>query len=136
MVDDDYKPAFNLTTSTNSSRVYDSEFNDDNGLRAHAWLKTVLNTARGYTGDSETENDPHEALGIVSDTDSGLSKDVSAHASIYVPQGITAVNITDGKKYSDKPQRWDAKIRSSKDGIVLVDEYTIPAPGTPSVEEI
>lgn len=132
--DGDKKPAFELDTSTNDSWVYEA-FGEDDGKRAASWLFTMIQTSKKFTATGGGDADPFTVIGVKSDTDSGLGKDISGFASIYVPPGITNANVTNGKKYADKPSRFTAYLRSSIDGANYTNEYTITAPTTPSSEQ-
>jgi len=125
-VDDDYKPAFDLDSSTNASWVY-TEFGEDDGLRAAQWESEIVDNLGGdpvfYTANRGTDADPHEEIGIkVSDSYS------SGRWRIYCPLGISNVNYQNGEKRDANIGVWRARVQSSIDGTTWTTEYNIPAP--------
>ena len=118
-VDDDYKPAFNLSTSTNTSWDYDY-FGEDDGLRAAQWAEQVLGGQPSFRHGNHgaVGVDPWEEMGIVSGYD-------SARVYVYNPCGITNANFTNGERYTDSGVEY-IYIRSSKDGSSWTTEHTLP----------
>jgi len=122
-VDDDYKPAFDLGVSTNTSWVYDEEFGEGDGLRTGAWTKDD-NGNGCYTGNQGASADPWVEIGV---NNSGY-----ARFYLYNPCGILTGNFTNGeKRENDYLPDWDDHIVpriQSSNGSSWVTEYEIPAP--------
>ena len=123
-VDDNYKPIFNIATSTNTSWVY-SEFGEDDGLRSGSWQFN-----NGYRGVQYTDNhygttDPWDELGIYIPYN---NLGVACQMFLYNPCGITAANFTNGEKYAGFAFQWFGYVRSSNDGVSFNINYTIPKP--------
>ncbi len=128
---DDNKPAFNLTTSTNLSWVY-SDFAEADGLRAASWGFIDFGNTLSYGASEGGVADPFAVLGIKT-VDYPAYREHSGAWGLFVPVGITGANFTNGKKYAfNWPGRWTARIRSSSNGADYVDEYSIPVPGADS----
>lgn len=118
--DNNYKPAFELTSSSNTSWVY-AIFGEDDGLRAKQWDQT----GRCYEGDHGASPNPWTEIGLL--TDSG---GYSARWKLYNPCYITAMNCTNGEKRANAwLGDWDVEIQSSTDGAAWGTEYVVPAPG-------
>lgn len=104
-VDDTKKPPFNLSTSSNTSWVFD-EFQGDSLARAGGWMPSrpvsVGGSATTYTADHNTEADPATEMGmrIAAYQVNGVWKAGSGQViwSFYNPCGITTVTAT-GEKY-------------------------------------
>lgn len=129
-VNDNYKPAFRLDTSTNTSWDYD-DFGEDDGLRAAQWDRGAgSGTYHYYGGDHDASADPWQELGI--------SVNRNAYASIKLnnPVGITYVSFANGEKYKET---------SSTTGVLRIQGYegtgwtstlyTIPLPTTAATWE-
>lgn len=128
-VDDDYKPAFNLATSTNTNWDYD-EFGEDDGLRAASWVHSAPDTyAEIYTANHNTNADPWPEIGWRRNV---YFNPGSSRWYIQNPCGITNINFANGEKYSEGPatSEWDGKIESSTDGSSWDNEYEIPIPAS------
>jgi hypothetical protein len=132
--DDDYKPVFDLASSTNTSWVYE-EFGEDDGLRSGAWtcpegVKTPGGTAAGYGGNQATHTDLWVEIGLfVIDTLSAI------RFYLYNPCGIANANFTNGEKRSDDKTKWVGEVQSSSNGTSWTTEYSIPAPSVNSTWE-
>ncbi len=128
--DDDYKPAFDLGDSTNTSWVYEG-FGEDDGLRTGQWVRSVVDgSPTFYGGNHGASADPWIELGI--------SASGAGHGRIYMynPCGITNANFTNGEKRSDNKNRYDAYIKSRVSGSSHWGvEYQIPFPMADNVWE-
>ncbi len=121
-VDDDYKPAFELDLSTNTSWVYE-EFGEDDGKRTGAWtFVSLMGTPVQYNGNQAADADPWVELGmqIIGWGEHALWK-------LYNPCGLTAANFTNGEKYASDTGAWYGSIRSGEDNS---HEYSISAPSS------
>lgn len=126
--DDDYKPIFELDTSTNTSWVYE-EFGEDDGLRTGAWVSQVLDgSPTFYNGNQGGNADPWDEIGISCDYAEG-------RWYLYNPCGVTNANFTNGEKYAGFKEFWGGYIRSSADGSTYTTEYAIPAPNSDATWE-
>lgn len=117
---DDYKPVFELDTSTNASWVY-QEFGEDDGLRGGNWVQqTVEGAPEFYGGNRGAAADPWIELGI-------LNQIFTASGALYLynPCGITNANFTNGEKYG-MIVLWFGDIESSTTGGSWTTEYEIP----------
>lgn len=122
--DDDYKPAFALT-STNTSWVY-TAFGDDEGKRTGAWSRNSVKRNPTFTTANQG-------------TDASPWTDIGIHAADYAEKGMwflynpcamTNANFTNGEKWSDHITDWSAGIYSSKKGCwpwTLEDSIAAPA---------
>lgn len=142
--DDTYKPVINLTTSTNTSRVY-ADFADTQGLRAGSFIRQVLNDGLGklnrvYSGNhaAEAEVDPATDMGmeIASYQVQGKVKPESAELAwmYYHPGEIVSVTTTGAKFRSFTTTSWPAKaeLQSSKNGTAWVQEWNEVTPASPN----
>jgi hypothetical protein len=126
-VDDDYQPAFALT-STNTSWVY-ANFGDDNLKRAGRWQSQVIlanpSNPTFYTANRGTDASPWSEIGI-------YAKSIQNYGRWYLfnPCYITNANFTNGEKYVNSAGYFDAKIESSRDGATWFEEDTISEPGS------
>jgi hypothetical protein len=134
--DDDYKPAFDLDSSTNSSWVFEV-FGEDDGLRVMDWEGEADN--RHYTIDSETYTDNHH-----SDTDpwaelgcyvnpGGSYVNSWAQWTFFNPCGISSLSLTNGEFYIYQDLGYDYKqgrILSSPSGTSWTVEATYDLPDT------
>ena len=128
-VDDDYKPAFDLSTSTNTSWDY-NEFGEGDGLRTAAWTQQVIETSPTfYTANRETDADPWEEIGIIIDQSAPGTLYRGAWMA-YNPCGITNVNFQNGEKYSDELISFNASIEGSPDNSTWTWEDSIAAPSS------
>lgn len=123
----DRKPIFKLSTSTNTSWVYE-EFFEDGVARPGAWAFTTLG---GYTekygGNQHSVANPYAEIGIV--TNAPGVKEFSGAWIFYNPCGITAANFSNGQKiHLNSVRVWTTGIRSSIDGTTYVSQYSIPKP--------
>jgi len=128
-VDDNYKPVFNLATSTNISWDYD-EFGEDDGLRTGAWTKqAMLSTPTFYTANRGTDADPWQEIGLLVDSpnDIGLWR-------LHNPCGLTVANFQNGEKYRANAY-WRGQLRSSPNGSTWNLEYSIPSPSAAATWE-
>lgn len=130
--DDRYKPAFDLSTSTNGAWDYDQAasgvFGDDDGLRAGAWVPSVSGGGASppyyYTGNQDTQVTPWVELG-------GKTPHPwqSVRWSLYNPCGVANANCQTGEHRADiNYTYWKGYIQSSDDGLSWTNEYTIPGP--------
>jgi len=124
-VDDDYKPAFDLGDSTNTSWDYE-EFGEDDLLRSGQWTRQATYFyPTFYGGNRGASADPWVELGIRNSWRS------DGRIYLYNPCGITDMNFTNGEKYQDDEPTyayWDASIVSSINGSSWTEEYAIPVP--------
>jgi hypothetical protein len=136
-VDDNYKPAFRLDTSTNTSWDYD-EFGEDDGLRTAAWSKqTVDSPVYWYNGNHGSSADPWDEIGLHF-TATGTIDFAAGRWYCYNPCGIVSASFQNAEKYiSDDPAYvdWDAGIESSNDGSSWTREYDIAEPTAGDVWE-
>lgn len=115
-------PAFNLTTSTNTSWDYD-EFGADGTERSGMWVRYESGGADCYTGNRGASTSPWVEVGI-------WDAVVGAFGRWYLfnPCGITDANFQNGEKYY-AGVAWDARIQSlGFGGGAWIDWYDIPAP--------
>jgi hypothetical protein len=124
--DDDYQPAFNLTSSTNTSWVY-ADFGEDDGLRSGQWTRS--GGAIFYDANQGGNADPWEEMGIQ------FLPQEDGHYQLYNPCGITNVNFTNGEKRAQDKTLFKAGIRSSSNGVTFATEYSIPAPSSDNTWE-
>jgi len=101
-VDDNYKPAFELDHSTNTSWVYEV-FGEDDRLRTAAWeLNAYYTTGGGGEATSLTSANhgtlatPWTDVGIAMVCTGGSGK---ARLTVYNPCGITSANFSNGEYY-------------------------------------
>ena len=129
-VDDDYKPVFDLSTSTNTSWDYD-DFGEDDGLRTGAWAYTEVANADQYGGNQGASGDPWVEAGIDAQSD-----DLSygeGYYQIWNPAGITNANFQNGEHWADDLDGWNyGYIKSSINGSSWTSEDTISAPSSAS----
>jgi hypothetical protein len=121
-VDDNYKPVFNLATSTNTSWDYD-EFGENDGLRTGAWVSSEpVSEDHIWTANHEGEANPWEEMGLAA------IEEMTAYWRLYNPCGITSANFQNGEKYKGTAiNPWcTAQICSS--GATWTVQYTIPSP--------
>lgn len=129
-VDDDYKPAFDLDNSTNSSWDY-NDFGEDDGLRVAQWAdETIYGSPTIYTANRGTDADPHEEIGI-----KVTASAQEARWYVYCPCGISNVNFANGEKYDANKAVWFGRVESSVDGSSWTTEYSVPAPSADSTWE-
>jgi len=126
-VDDDYEPAFELDSSTNTSWVYE-EFGEADGLRPGGWVfESVQRNPTGYGGNRGATADPRVEIGIMYDEwgERGRWK-------LYNPCGLTNANFTNGEQWADDVSLWYGRIDS---GDPELSEYSIPQPSSASTWE-
>lgn len=99
-VNDGYKPAFNLATSTNDSWDYD-EFGEDDGLRTASWAYSKIygfgdDYERKYTANQYTNASPWEEAGIFL---SWYKEQYHAGGKWLLTNacGITGINLQNGE---------------------------------------
>jgi hypothetical protein len=94
-VDANYKPAFELDHSTNTSWVYEA-FGDDAGLRTGAWtFEVIAGVATAYTANQGTLATPWTEAGTLA-----TAKYYGYGAwKLYNPCGVTNINVTNGEYY-------------------------------------
>lgn len=132
--DDDYKPIFNLATSTNSSWDFD-EFGSDDGLRTGAWQKGLEYStwSVNYTADAGAvapggvaNTDPWEEIGIYRDR---VDLALNPYFYFFNPCGISSANFQNGEKYADFGYlQWNGRIGSGINGPREFLEYQVPDP--------
>lgn len=132
VVDDDYKPAFDLELSSNSTWEY-VNFGDNGGKRGYAWLWEQLEKSSGattanYTATHGGSASPWSVLGIQTFAPHGAGwKYGSRRRYIYVPCGITGADFEDGEyKFSSTvgSPTGDIRLDTSSDGSSWVDQET------------
>ena len=123
-VDDNYKPAFNLSTSTNTSWDYD-DFGEDDGLPTAAWVSQIVNSdVTFYGGNHAGSADPWVELGIMPDMMGGYGR-----RYLYNPCGIVTANFQNGEKFATPLSAWStAVVEKSSNGSSWTTLYAIPAP--------
>lgn len=128
-VDDNYKPAFELDHSGNTSWVYE-QFGEDDGLRTGAWKTYPFEwRAREYTANHAGTANPWTEVGIITDSEVHVAQEAIYY--LHNPVGITAAAFSNCEKYSLFKSRFYemAYVFSQLDWIgettVL---YYIPAP--------
>jgi hypothetical protein len=120
--DDDYKPAFNLPTSSNTSWDY-NDFNDDNQKRSGGWQFSPLVTGpEKYGGNQGATASPYVELGQKHPEDAGP---FTSRYWVYNPCEIDSANFQNLEEYSDGWFDWSARIQSSPNGSTWNDEYTL-----------
>jgi hypothetical protein len=131
-VDDDYKPIFELDTSTNDSWVY-QEFGETSKARAGGWTASAtrvggsaLSKAETYTANQYTNATPWEETGTYVEINTA-DTEVSCEAkwTLYNLCGITNANYTNGEYYYANNPATLSEIQSSLDGIAWTQEYDI-----------
>lgn len=128
-VNDNNKPAFNLATSTNTSWDYD-DFGEDDGLRSASWSKVQSFNGVFYTANRGTNGNPWSEMGL-----QGTSMSWLAAWQMINPCGIVSANFQNGEQNQSFFSFPAAIIRSSVDGSLWLDNYTVPLPSTPSTWE-
>lgn len=132
--DDDYKPIFNLATSTNTSWDYD-EFGNDAGTRTGAWaFVNSTNSSIKYTANQYTDADPWTEIGIANLV---LGTTLSyASWRLTNPCGFTNANFQNGEKRSEtNTGAWYASIQTRNAAGAYTLEDTIAAPSTTATWE-
>jgi hypothetical protein len=128
-VDDDYKPIFDLSSSTNTSWVY-AEFGEDDTKRAGQWSRWgTYGSPTFYGGNRTATADPWVELGITCEGEE------SGFIWLGNPCRITNVNFTNGDKRAAITTRFVGRIISQGASPPWVTEYTIPDPTTDNVWE-
>jgi hypothetical protein len=124
-VNDDYEPAFELS-STNGSWVY-QEFGEDDGFRTAGWI--VYNGWLGYyNGNRRAAADPWIEIGL------GPAALGELYWYLHNPCQITNANFTNGESLRNVSAGfWTGEIRSSQNGSAWTTEYTIPDPAVAGV---
>ncbi len=112
-VDANYKPAFELDHSTNTSWVYEA-FGDDAGLRTGAWtFEVIQGVSAKYTANQGTSATPWSEAGIL-DTAKYYGY---GWWKLYNPCGVTNINVTNGEYYGQAHLgTCSISIKSSVDG--------------------
>jgi len=127
-VDDNYKPAFRLDTSTNTAWNYD-EFGENDGLRAAQWTTQDLRYyGLAYGGNHGSPANPWDELGLQAEF-------AAFQRYIYNPSGITRVTFSNGEKQYDYVSPPGGSVTPlvramNSDGVTWSTLYTIPAPST------
>jgi hypothetical protein len=142
---DTYKPVFDLSTSTNTSRVNTVAFADTQNLRPGSWIRQVLNDGLGklnrvYSGNQAAiaDVDPATEMGmeIASYQVQGKVKPETAELAwmLYHPAEITNVTTTGEKFRSFTTTSWPtaAELQSSKNGTAWVREWNEVTPASPN----
>lgn len=140
--DDTYKPIVNLTTSTNTSRVY-AVFADSDNLQVGSFIRQVIYDGLGklnrvYSSDKAAipESDPAVTMGmeIASYQVQGRAKPETATLAwqLYHPANITTVTVTGEKFKSFATTTWPlaAELASSVNGVAWVREWNELAPAS------
>ena len=141
--DDTLKPMFDITTSTNASRVY-TEFGTVLGLRAQEWKRTVVSSTYPADGGSTTYTGNHQDIAADPFTDAGMrmksiwknskwnAENGKIEWSIQDPAGIVTVDI-DVEKYR-VGTAWPAicKLQKSKNGTTYEDQLAFASPASAS----
>lgn len=126
--DDNYKPIFDLSTSTNTSWVY-TDFGETltTGIRAASWVK-ASNGGQPffYTANRNTNASPWSEMGIGVTNQNGTGQ--TGSWQLYNPCGITNANFTNGEKYGTDTgaDHALARIESFVPGAGWNEEYEIP----------
>lgn len=134
-VDDDNKPIFSLTGSTNTSWDYD-EFGEDivgseGSARTGSWTKEyVSGDPEFYTGNQNgADTSPWEEMGI-----SCLFPSIGRW-KVYNPCGITNANFQNGEQWSENNTGDHTIIVSSRNGSTWHIEATVTGPSSASTWE-
>lgn len=125
--DDNYKPAFNLSTSTNTSWDYD-EFGENDGLRSASWkFSREAGNVEKHTDNHGLQNNPWLELGINS---IGYAPGMIHRArwEVFNQYGITNANFQNGEKLKVNLDAWNCQIQSNDMAGLWNQEYAIPAP--------
>lgn len=146
--DERYKPVFDLTSSTLTSRVY-TEFADEANLRVGSFIRQVLNDGAGnlcrvYTGNqaSDIAVDPATDMGmeIASYDVQGKAKPDTGELAwmLYHPAGLVSVTVPAGEKFKSFsnttwPVTLKATLESSPNGVTWAVEWNEVIPATPNV---
>jgi hypothetical protein len=135
--DESMKPLLNLSSSTNTSWVL-SEFADETGLRANAWVGSVISSTGGesnvYTGSYGAAADPATEMGmsILAWQQSGAWRGETAKLSwiFSLPCGFTTVTSS-GAKYRSSTE-WASKsgLQKSKNGKDWETVFNEATPGS------
>lgn len=121
VVDNNYQPAFQLS-SLNNSHIYQI-FGEDDGLRTAQWDFTAILGSTFYGGNRGALANPWIEVGINS------IGGTLGRTWVYNPCGISNANFTNGEKYlEDLVFGGTLLIQSSVDNIVWILEFTIPLP--------
>jgi hypothetical protein len=107
VVDDTYKPIFNIASSTNTSWVYDEFRNTTNNGSTSNWVPTTPfpsapeSNSRYYTATQDTLANPATVMGgRIERIANGGPSAIYIYWSLYNPCGFTHITVT-GKKYRD-----------------------------------
>lgn len=131
-VNNNYKPMFELASSTNTSWDY-NDFNDIDGPyfpvvhpRSGRWSMGFTTPSMIYTATEGGTADPASVIGL-------HPPSINAYAKMYVdnPCGITAANFVNGKKRTDDITEWSGGSGGSTPAYIYSDlsiEYYVTAP--------
>jgi hypothetical protein len=123
VVDDTYKPVFDLATSTNTSHVYNGIFKDAAGNRTGAWQESIVlltsnyPNSHNYTGTQDTVADPASVIGTYIEGKSIMGW------KLYEPCGITHVSAS-GLAWSAIP-RFSLVLESGASGLAYTNNVVI-----------
>lgn len=141
-MNDTYKPIINLSTSTNTSWVWES-FATDAGLRTAEWRPTIIRAdgalsstpTHVYTATQDGDADPATVIGIAAKAYS-LSGTIKAENfdvrwGVYHPAGFTTVTASGYKRRLNTG--WGVfALYKSLNGTTLTAVFTEATPASPS----
>lgn len=125
---EDYKPIFDLSSSTNSSWVF-AQFGENDYLRAGQWTPFTSGAlASWYSASGGLTINPWDVAGLqVGPTTQPVTD--YARFILYNPCGLSGVNITSARKYRNGSSTgWSAQFDSSPDGVTYTIKSAITAP--------
>jgi len=127
-VDDDYKPVFELDTSTNSAWVFQEFGENVVPTRGGSWVQDPLSgTGECYTADHGTDASPWEEVGVYAQQTNSLETTGAARFFFYAPCGISNFNFSNGESYYNAGGTGGKHVQSSPDGATWTSEYAIAA---------
>jgi hypothetical protein len=131
--DDDYKPMFELASSTNGSWDYDAFYEATGSLFDLASFRTGRWQPSGpsysmYGGNEAASANPFVEMGIATFMSVTLKTAVGGlFWALNNPCGISAANFANGSFYHGRTDWFKAYVKYSAGGSTFTTEYTIPA---------
>ena len=133
VVDDDYKPMFELASSTNGSWDYDDFFEATgqlfllNSFRTGRWQPSGPSNSM-YGGNQAASANTFAELGITSAVIVAVKITLSSlFWQLFNPCGISAANFANGEFWHGRSDWFKAYVKYSSGGSTFTTEYTIPA---------
>jgi len=129
-VDDDYKPIFELDTSTNADWTW-AEFGlTGSPYRPGSWVfGTQEGTGLIYTANHKTFAEPWEEVGVFAEHIVATDEYGEAEVFFYHPCGINWIDLTGEGRFDSGGGSWLKELRSSADGATWYVEDTVPPAG-------